>query len=121
MKKLRVDIAKLEVVAKNKIIKFYGDGQLSPTTLLFYFPDVNMACDFSECGMYVTNGLLQRGEKGGRIALDDLLFLLEDGVMIKGDNNGIARFLRINNIKNVGDLINHFRKQYKYFFKNRVK
>lgn len=95
---------------KEATVRFFGDSELSACEPLIYFPNVKVACDYSECGLYIASKHFNV-DKPMYTTLPRLISLLStiyDEVKVEAWNNGIARFFEKNNIKTVKDLCSYF-------------
>jgi hypothetical protein len=89
-------------------IRFFGDStQISTNEPIIYFPSAKVVCDYSECGLYIANKHMSV-DKPMEITLSELVKMFPDETVIEAENNGIANFFRINNIKTLKDLITYF-------------
>jgi len=95
---------------KETAIRFFGDAELTANEPLIYFPNAKVACDFTECGLYIASKHLDT-DKPVYTTLPRLISLLSavySTVRVVAWNNGIARFFKRENIKTLEDLANYF-------------
>jgi hypothetical protein len=95
-------------------ITFFGDGWLTAMEPLMYFPNRHVACDYSECGLYVASKHYERGEKVVFTNLQHLarlLLTIYGDVELEAYNNGIATFFARNGIKTLRQLCEYFTRE----------
>ena len=98
-------------VKREITIRFFGDAELTEKEPLIWFPNAKVACDYTECGLYIAQKHIMANYKHTLTALDALIRLLTakfERVNVKAENNGISRFLKRNNIKTLRDLARYF-------------
>jgi len=89
-------------------IRFFGDGaQLTPYQTIIYFPNVKVACDYTECGLYIASKHIDI-DKPIETTLSELVKMFPEETAIEAENNGIAQFFQKHNIKTIKDLVTYF-------------
>jgi hypothetical protein len=88
-------------------IVFFGDSYLSLNSFLIIFNEGDriIACDFTECGMYISSKFSTKYEGQLKI-LPEFIKELDGSIHVEAYNNGIAHFFEENEIHSIRDLKN---------------
>jgi len=90
-------------------VLLFGDGELVPRWPAAAFPELGVACDYTECGAHVCGGIAEKHGIGPIRGtwleiVEKLIELYGEDAPVEAHGNGIARQLWEHGIKTLGDL-----------------